>query len=130
MTDRVRTAAVKQLPETVTSKEMRLFLNDLKSCLDGDRPCIVLDCSKVRKMDSAAIHLLLCCLEEAMKRNGDAKLAAVPPAAEAVLERVGVHRLFETFDTVAEAAGSFRRLRASSISHAYAGSHQAAESAA
>jgi hypothetical protein len=49
--------------------------------------------------------LLLCCLEEAMKRNGDVKLAAIPAGAEATVELI---RLFEIFETSADAVKSFR----------------------
>ena len=53
--------------------------------------------------------MLLCCLEEAMKRNGDVKLASVPAAAEAILQLTLVDRLFEAFDSTAEAIDSFHR---------------------
>lgn len=56
------------------------------------------------------IHLLLCCLEEAMKRNGDVKLSAIPRGAEALLERTGVNRLFDIFHSSAEAVSSFHQL--------------------
>jgi anti-anti-sigma regulatory factor len=70
---------------------------------------MVLDCSRVREMDRFAIHMLLCCLEEAMKRDGDVKLAAVSPAARTTLERTRVDRLFEIYDTETEAVNSFFR---------------------
>ena len=88
-------------------KHARHFLGELESCMANDRPCIVLDCSNVRKMDRSVTHLLLCCLEEAIKRNGDVKLSAVPAAARAIVELTGLNRLFEVFDTNAEALGSF-----------------------
>lgn len=72
-----------------------------------DRPCIVLDCSTVREMDRFAIHMLLCCLEEAMKRDGDVKLARVTPSARQTLELMRVDRLFEIYDTETDAVNSF-----------------------
>jgi anti-anti-sigma regulatory factor len=62
------------------------------------------------QMDRPSIKLLLCCLEEAIKRNGDVKLAAVPAGARSTLELTGVDRLFEIFDTNVDAVNSFRRL--------------------
>jgi anti-anti-sigma regulatory factor len=56
--------------------------------MNNDRAYIVLDCSKVGVMDRSAIYLLLCCLEEAMKRNGDVKLAAFLQKQG----RSGIHR--------------------------------------
>jgi anti-anti-sigma factor len=109
MTIRADTAVVKHLPATLSLKQQRLFFAEVENCFSIDRPCIVLDCSKVQQMDRSAIHLLLCCLEEAMKRNGDVKLAAIPDGARALLKVTGVDRLFEVFDTSAEAVSSFHR---------------------
>ena len=87
----------------------RLFFKELESRMNVGRPCMVLDCSRVRELDRFAIHMLLCCLEEAMKRDGDVKLAAVSPAARATLELTRVDRLFEIYDTETEAVNSFFR---------------------
>jgi anti-sigma B factor antagonist len=132
MTLRICAVAVKQLPDTLSEKQGRRFLGELESSINIDRPSIVLDCSKVRRMDGPAINLLLCCLEEAMKRNGDVKLASVPPEARSILELAGVGRLFEIFDTNAEAVSSFRRVPVNGPSNAYVsfGSHRAPENAA
>jgi len=82
---------------------------DLESCLSVDRPAVVLDCSAVRELDGSAIHLLLCCLEEAMKRNGDVRLAALRPGLKAALETAEVDTLFQCFDDFSEAVDSFHR---------------------
>jgi anti-sigma B factor antagonist len=112
MKPRASAVKVEQLPESLSEKQRRLFLRRLASSVDSDRPALVLDCSKVRRMNRYTINLLLCCLEEAMKHNGDVKLAAVPQEAMPTLELTGVDRLFEIFDTNAEAVSSFRRLPA------------------
>jgi len=44
-----------------------------------------------------------------MKANGDVKLAAIPPEAAAILKLTRVDRLFETFDSTADAVNSFNR---------------------
>jgi len=90
-------------------KQGRLFFKELESRLNIDRPCVVLDCSKVREMDPFAIHILLCCLEEAMKRDGDVKLAAVSASAQRSLALNRVDGLFEIYDTESEAVNSFFR---------------------
>src|SRR5215472_11045518 len=100
---------VTRLPETIDRKRGRLFFKELESRLNIDRPCVVLDCSRVREMDRFAIHMLLCCLEEAMKRDGDVKLAAVSQSARATLELTRVDRLFEIYDTESDAVSSFFR---------------------
>jgi anti-anti-sigma factor len=102
-----RLVAVKHLPEKLSVRQGRRFFREVEPHLQADRPRVVLDCSKVRHLDSAGIHVLLRCLEEAMKRNGDVKLAAIPPGAAALLELTRVGRLFEAFDNTADAVNSF-----------------------
>lgn len=109
MTLRIRAVVVKQMPESVDVKGGRTFLRSLEDCMSVGRPSIVFDCSKILQMDRSAIHLLLCCLEEAMKSNGDVKLAAIPAGARVMLELTGADRLFEIFETNADAVNSFRR---------------------
>lgn len=75
--------------------------------LESDRPRIVLDCSEVRTINSAGVESLLRCMEDAMKRNGDLKLAALSPELEVILELMRVDRLFEMFQTADEAVRSF-----------------------
>ena len=51
--------------------------------------------------------MLLHCLEEALKRDGDLKLAALSPQADVILEIMRVARVFEAFRTSEEAVRSF-----------------------
>lgn len=83
--------------------------NDLESCINIDRPAVVFDCSMLRGLDRTALHILLCCLEEAMKRNGDVRLAALRPETQATLRSYALHSLFQCFETVGEAIESFHR---------------------
>jgi ABC-type transporter Mla MlaB component len=106
---RARPVSVKELPENLSLKQGGSLFRGADSCWNADRPRVVLDCSKLRELDSAGIQVLLSCLEEAMKRNGDVKLAAIPPGAAAILELARVDHLFEAFDSTAEAVNSFHR---------------------
>jgi anti-sigma B factor antagonist len=101
---------VMELPEHLNHAEGRTFLAEMKPLLENDRPRVVLDCSQVQHIDSAGIEILLECMEEAMKRDGDLKLAALSQASSAILELMRVDRLFEVFDTAEEAARSFQVL--------------------
>ena len=51
--------------------------------------------------------MLLHCMSEAMKRDGDLKLAAVSPQAATVLELTRADRLFEIYETSTDAVRSF-----------------------
>jgi anti-anti-sigma regulatory factor len=109
MRTNIRSVAVRKLPERLSGAQRREIYKDLESCIRVDRPAVVLDCSGVSELDSSAIHLLLCCLEEAMKRNGDVRLAGLRPAAEADLKVAEVDSLFQCFGDLSEAIKSFHR---------------------
>ena len=82
------------------------------------RPYLVLDCSNIRHMDNSVVRLLLHCLEEAMKRNGNVKLAGIPSAVNPIFGTNGANRLFEIFDTTADAVNSFHELPFEDLSQA------------
>ncbi len=98
---------IMQLPERLNHRDVQACSAELEPVLQSDRPRVVLDCSLVQYMDSAGVEMLLRCVQEAMKRDGDLKLAAVSPAAAVILELMRVDRLFETFETTDEAVQSF-----------------------
>jgi len=98
---------VKQLPEQVKLGQVQGLMREIAPLFKDDRPRIVFDFSQVHQIDSAGVDMLLHCVEEAMKRDGDLKLAAVPPESAVILELTRVDRLFEIFDTVEEAVHSF-----------------------
>ena len=60
--------------------------------------------------------MMLHCLEEAMKRDGDLKLAALSPESEVILELMRVARVFEAFATADEAVRSFNTIPAEAVS--------------
>lgn len=105
-----------EAPENVNHSEGRIFLAELQPLLQTDRPRIVLDCSLIQHMDSAGIEMLLECMGEAMKHDGDIKLANLSPASAAILELMRVDRLFEVFDTAEEATRSFQAVTLPDVS--------------
>jgi len=108
MTVRKRPVAVMQLPERFSRKEAQNFTREVERSMTVTRPYLVLDCSNVQHLDNSMVNMLLHCLEEAIKRNGDVKLAGVPVTDDSILGPA--NRLFEIFDTTAEAVNSFHQL--------------------
>jgi anti-sigma B factor antagonist len=98
---------VMQLPEQLNQREAKAFCEELQPLLESDRPRVVLDGAQVRQADSAGVEMLLRCMEAAMKRDGDLKLAAVSPELATMLELTRIDRLFEMFDTASDAVESF-----------------------
>jgi anti-sigma B factor antagonist len=108
---------VKQLPERLGLQQSQMFFKDLAPVLDSDRPRLVFDFTAVRLLDSAGVEFLLRCMEATMKRNGDLKLAALPPQIAVILEMTRVDRLFEIFDNSTDAVESFHRFSPRSAPH-------------
>jgi anti-sigma B factor antagonist len=108
-TIRTRAVKVRRLPSELDRNEERMFLRGIEECLTGRRPALVLDCGNVQGLGKQGLRVILRCLEEAMKRNGDVRLAAVPEDARAVLDESGVSRLFRLYRTSAEAIASFQQ---------------------
>lgn len=103
-----RPVIVMLVPERFYKSETSDFRQELKTMLHSERPRIVLDCSGIKHIDSSGVEMLLDCMDEAMKRDGDVKLAAVAPGSAVILELMKVDRLFEVFDSAEEAVRSFQ----------------------
>jgi anti-sigma B factor antagonist len=95
------------MPERLKLEQAQEFQREVEPLLRADRPRLVFDFSEVRQIDSAGVEILLRCLEEATKRDGDLKLASVTPEAAVVLELTRVDRLFEVFASTSDAIESF-----------------------
>lgn len=102
-----RYARVHDITEHMTVKAWEAMLLDLAVYADAERPRLVLNCSSIFDMNRDAVCVLLSCLEVALKCNGDVRLAALHPSAEAELRHTGIADLFELFPTVEAAVHSF-----------------------
>jgi anti-anti-sigma regulatory factor len=132
MKHRNRSIEVKKLPERIEGPRLADLYRDMETCINVDGPAVVLDCSLLRQVDKPAIHFLLCCLEEAMKRNGDLRLAALTQHPMAEIASKGLNSLFQIFESVDEAVESFRipRMHFCIPSQSAANNQRATENAA
>lgn len=115
-----RPVVVKRMPERMNLKQARKFLKEVEPFLISDRPQVVFDMSQVRHIDAAGIDVLLRCMREATKHDGDLKLASLSPQATVVLELTRAGRLFEIYETSTAAAKSFSCFLPNAIKHVYA----------
>lgn len=102
-----RPVVVKRMPERVNARTTREFLHDVQPFLATDRPQLVFDLSQVKQLDAAGVEMLLRCMSQAHKRDGDLKLASLSPQAAVVLELTRTERLFEIYETSTDAVRSF-----------------------
>src|SRR5215472_6104827 len=105
--DNSRPVVVKRMPAQMNLREARRFYKDVQALLTADRPQLVFDCSQVEHLDSAGVEVLLHCMSEVMRRDGDLKLASLSPQAAVILELTRTDRLFEIYETSADAVRSF-----------------------
>jgi len=105
--DKSRPVVVKRMPERVNLAQSRKFLREVQPFIKADRPQLVFDLSNVIQLDAAGVDMLLHCMKEASKRDGDLKLASLSPQAAVVLEMTRTARLFEIYETSTDAARSF-----------------------
>jgi anti-sigma B factor antagonist len=102
-----RPVVVKRMPERVNARSAREFWQDIQPFLSVDRPQLVFDLSPVMQLDAAGVEMLLRCMSEAHRRDGDLKLAAPSEQAAVVLELTRTERLFEIYETSVDAVRSF-----------------------
>lgn len=102
-----RPVVVKRMPQRLNMRAAREFLHDVQPLLAADRPQLVFDLAQVEQIDAAGVEMLLHCMSEAHKRDGDLKLAALSPQAAVILELTRTERLFEIYETSADAVRSF-----------------------
>jgi anti-anti-sigma factor len=88
-------------------KKARSFYEEVLPVLRADRPQIVFDMSKMRHVDSIGAAVLLRCIAQAMKSDGDIKLAGVLPQAAVVFELTRIGQMFETYDSSIAAMFSY-----------------------
>jgi len=116
------------MPERMNLKQARSFFREVEPILNTrDRPQLVFDMSQVRHIDAAGVDVLLKCMREAMKRDGDVKLASLSPQAAVVLELTRTGRLFEIYETSTHAVKSFSSFLPNALKHYYP--HPAADAA-
>jgi anti-sigma B factor antagonist len=102
-----RPVFVKRVPSRFDREHAIRFYSEARLVLNSDRPQIVFDMSNTGYMDSGGLDVLLRCLREAMKCDGDVKLAGLIPPVSIVLEMTRIGPFFEVYENTTAAAKSF-----------------------
>ena len=110
-----RPVVVRRLPERLNLKQARAFCREMEAILDSDRPQIVFDGSQVKQIDAAGVEMLLQCLADVIKHDGDVKLASLSPEMAVILEMTRTERLFEVYTSASDAVLSFSRFLPSAL---------------
>jgi len=105
---------VMKLPHRVDAREARNLLRELKE-LPVEEPCVVVDLSAVRHMDSAALDVLLSCMVEVARRDGAMRLGGISPEAATVLELTRMDQVFDMFPTATDAVWNCNQIEDGSL---------------
>lgn len=116
-----RPVVVKRVPALLNGRQARQFHDEVRPFLRVDRPQVVFDLAAVRQIDAAGIDMLLDCMTEASKRDGDLKLANLSPHAAVILELTRTDRLFEIYETATDAVKSFSSFLPNAVRQFYPG---------
>ena len=68
---------------------------------------VVADLQRLDYLNSRGVSVFIAVVDDLREAGGDLKLVGAPPQAKLVLERLGVDRLLQQFDTVDEAIAGF-----------------------
>lgn len=95
------------LPEMFGAKEAKKLGRELKKKINGQTPNVIVDLSRVKKMDSAGFEGLLFCMQQVASRDGSVQLAAISPEAATLLELARMDHLFSKFPSLPAQAPTY-----------------------
>lgn len=87
------------------SEEFKAFV---MKRIDGDFIEILIDLSSVNYVDSSGFSVLLTLLQVARQRGGDVRIANVSQGVKETIRHIGLHHVFQQFDTLEEGVQSFK----------------------
>ena len=79
----------------------------LQESIDQGRCNLVLDMSRVEYLSSAGLRILVSTLRSCKRKGGDVRIALPSERVSEVMALAGLDTLFETYDDITLAVGSF-----------------------
>jgi anti-sigma B factor antagonist len=104
-----------RLPERFSRCEARTLAAELESRLINDQPCLIVDFSRVKQIDSAGLNMLLGCMVKIAKHDGAVQLGEVSPEAAIMLELTRMDSIFDLFPRISEDATTLRVVPAQGV---------------
>jgi anti-anti-sigma regulatory factor len=99
-------AIIISLPESLGSKEAKKLMRELKIQITGEPPLVIMDLSRVTRMDCAGLDGLLLCMQEIAKHDAAIQVRAISTEAATLLELFRTDRLLQRFASLpAQALG-------------------------
>lgn len=108
-------AMLVRLPERFSSREARTLASELEIRLLNDRPCLIVDFSRVKQIDVAGLNGLLRCMVKIARRDGAVQLGEISPEAETMLELTRMNHIFDMFPRISENATTLQVVPAQAV---------------
>lgn len=86
---------------------IELLDGTLGGLLAGGKPKIVIDCAELTYISSNGMGVFISYVSKARAQGGDIRLCNMRDIARTVITMLGLHRLFEVFESRAEAIASY-----------------------
>jgi len=102
-----KTLVVELKDKTLDAQTVKDFRREIQPGLDSHTQ-VVFDLSRLTFVDSSGLGVLLSCLRQLTGRGGDLKLCSLTIQVRAVFQLVRMHRLFDIYNTPAEAIRAFQ----------------------
>jgi anti-anti-sigma factor len=97
-----------RLPEHFSRDEACALASDLDHLLLADQPCMIVDFSRVKKIDSDGLDMLLECMVRIARQDGAVQLGEISPEAATMLELTRMDRVFDMFPRISEGTTALR----------------------
>jgi len=104
-----------RLPERFNRCEARTLAAELDRRLLNDQPCLIVDFSRVKQIDSAGLNMLLACMVKIAKQDGAVQLGEVSPEAATMLELTRMDSIFDLFPRISEDTTTLRLVPAQGV---------------
>ena len=79
-----------EFPEQLNAQHCRILWSTFAANLEVERPYLRLDLSRLKSIDNVGVDILLDCVNETLRRDGDVEITSISREAEVILEITGI----------------------------------------
>jgi anti-sigma B factor antagonist len=101
---KIPSAMLIRLPENFDRVEARALAAGLDHHLRTDQPCMIVDFSRVKQIDSYGLDMILAWMVKVARQDGTVQLGEISPEAAIMLELTRMDRIFDMFPRISKDA--------------------------
>lgn len=91
-----------RLPERFNRDEVRLLRAEIGRRLTLDQPCMIIDFSNVKEIDTAGLDMILDVMVKVARQDGAVQIGNISAEAATMLELTGMDRILNMFPRIPE----------------------------